>query len=573
MCVEEIIRRFVFIFGVLVGPLQAQGQADEPPYVSLVPKFTFGTTLQEQEDQLKNNPLVLRFAESRRGFAKTPQGRNRPIYHMSSPEGRLGDPNGLCFWNGNWHLFYQAYPPDDRRQHWGHTVSRDLVHWKDLPYALYPGPEQAVYSGSTYVEDDRVIAMYHGTLVGNMVALADDPLLLNWSKILKDGSAVIPMLSPAGVPLPYSVFDPAIWKKDGIYYSLSAGKAPNGPGGKEVATGYLFKSRDLANWEYQHEFVQGDRFTLIGDDYACPYFWPIGDRYIMNFFSHMSGGQFLLGDYDKVNDKFLVTSGSGSSGVGPPSSTPDGKGGVIVVYNVGGVMSIPRRLTLVGTDAVGQEPAGDLASLRYNEKAIGAMKLPANKELVLDGISGNTMEINLEIDMKNAQMIELDVLRSPDKEEYTRIVFYRGGGFGSGRAYGLGLLPVAKGDPVPAEYYTTFNGSMLRFLLNGAPIPAPAEGGRTNTRASIITIETSYSSLGRSSRPPLSAPVSLGKDETLKLRVFLDKTVVEVFVNGKQALAANVNPLRENSVGVSLRSQGEDSELRFLEAWQMKGIY
>jgi len=65
----------------------------------------------------------------------------------------LNDPNGLCFWQGRWHLFYQAYPPDEfpdprdinkRRQHWGHAVSDDMVHWRDLPYAIYPGREDSL---------------------------------------------------------------------------------------------------------------------------------------------------------------------------------------------------------------------------------------------------------------------------------------------------------------------------------------------------------------------------------------------------------------------------------------------
>jgi hypothetical protein len=47
--------------------------------------------------------------------------RYLPIYHYVSPKGQ-GDPNGLCFWRGRWHLFYQAYPPEDPRQHWGHAV-------------------------------------------------------------------------------------------------------------------------------------------------------------------------------------------------------------------------------------------------------------------------------------------------------------------------------------------------------------------------------------------------------------------------------------------------------------------
>jgi beta-fructofuranosidase len=74
-------------------------------------------------------------------------------------------------------MFYQGYPPEDKRQHWGHAISKDLIHWRDLPYAIYPSPERAVFSGATLVEDSRVIAMYHGTTLGNMVAVSNDPLL------------------------------------------------------------------------------------------------------------------------------------------------------------------------------------------------------------------------------------------------------------------------------------------------------------------------------------------------------------------------------------------------------------
>lgn len=102
-----------------------------------------------------------------------------PNYHFVSPENRLNDSNGLSYWRGKWHLFYQAYPPEDPRQ-WGHAVSDDLIHWRDLPYATYPNPERAVFSGTTLVEENRVIAMYHGTRIGNMVATSSDPLLLNW---------------------------------------------------------------------------------------------------------------------------------------------------------------------------------------------------------------------------------------------------------------------------------------------------------------------------------------------------------------------------------------------------------
>ena len=74
-------------------------------------------------------------------------------------------------------------------------------------------------------------------------------------------------------------------------------------------------------------------------------------------------------------------------------------------------------------------------------------------------------------------------------------------------------------------------------------------------------------------RPPESASFYIAPNEPLKLRVFVDKSVVEVFVNGRQCVAMRVYPGREDSLGVSLRSQGADAEIRSLDAWQMANIY
>ena len=49
--------------------------------------------------------------------------------------------------------------PEDRRQHWGHAISDDLIHWRDLPLAIYPDPERCCFSGATLVEEDRVIGV------------------------------------------------------------------------------------------------------------------------------------------------------------------------------------------------------------------------------------------------------------------------------------------------------------------------------------------------------------------------------------------------------------------------------
>ena len=514
-----------------------------PDYTSIVPAFTFAETLPQQEAQLRDNPLLERFARSRRSFAADPY---RPAYHFVSPESSLNDPNGLCFWQGRWHLFYQGYPPEDPRQHWGHAVSDDLIHWRDLPYAIYPHPERCCFSGSTLVEDDRVIAMYHGTEVGNMVAVSSDPLLLNWEKVT--GQAVIPQRNADGSVPPYNVFDPCIWKQGGLYYSLSAGTLP-GPGGKRLRANYLLRSADLANWEYLHPFVEEDHYSLVGDDGACPYFWPIGDKHILLHFSHMSGGKYLLGDYDTERDKFVVTGGGdfnfgpyGPAGVHAPSAAPDDKGGVIAIFNMNPakptpgwnqIMSLPRRLSLAGPDDLRVEPAGDIESLRSDGEKVGQTALPANQEVVLEGVGGNVHQLIAEIDPQGAPMVELNVLRSPGREELTRIAFY----------------------PQRGYHHRSRDGR-------------PGNDG-------LITIDTSYSSVLSDvlSRAPETAPVYLPEGEPVKLRVFIDRSVVEVFVNGRQCVAVRVYPGREDSLGVSLRSQGRDAVLRSLEAWQLNSIY
>ncbi|MCX7933705.1 MAG: glycoside hydrolase family 32 protein, partial [Planctomycetota bacterium] len=356
--------------------------------------------------------LLKRFADSRQRLAADPY---RPLYHFVSPEGRLNDPNGLCFWKRRWHLFYQAFPPDNPRPHWGHAVSDDLIRWRDLPYALTPGPEESCWSGATLVEETRVIAMYHGHQLGNMVAVAEDEMLINWRKLT--GTAVIPNPCPIwertrgdekmpgvknGAPPAAAinfVYDPCIWRKGNFYYSLSGGALLHSPSGKRLRNCFLYRSPDLLKWEYLHPFIEADIYGLPGDDGACPYFWPIGDRHILLHFSHMSGAHYLLGDYDQQRDKFVVQRGGRFTfgawypgGVHAPSAFPDGQGGVIAIFNVNTarptgewdqIMSLPRRLTLANGNELRQAPAGDIAALRQDGKRLERIKLPANREVVL----------------------------------------------------------------------------------------------------------------------------------------------------------------------------------------------
>ena len=127
-------------------------------------------------------------------------------------------------------------------------------------------------------------------------------------------------------------------------------------------------------------------------------------------------------------------------------------------------------------------------------------------------------------------MVEMNVLRSPNEEEVTRIMFFKERGM---------------------------------------------RNRQLNLRSRLVTIDSSRSSILSDvlTRAPETASLLVDPDERLQLRVYVDKSVVEVFVNGKQCVAVRVYPGREDSVGVSLRAQGQDSELIFLDAWQMENIY
>ena len=536
----------------------------QPDHTSAVAQYSFGDTLAEQEVQLQTNPLLQHFRTTRQAKISDPV---RPIYHFCNPDGRLNDPNGLCFWQGRWHLFYQAFPPEDPRPHWAHAVSDDLIHWRDLPYAIYPHPEHGCWSGASLVDGDRVIVHYYGHQLGNVSAISRDPLLLNWEKV------------PGGIPepkvndlsQPFRVYDPCIWKKDGAYYSLSGGTLPTGPRGLQRRANFLFRSEDLETWEYLHPFVEDDLFSANGDDGACPYFWPIGDKHMLLYYSHRNGGQYLIGDYDQARDKLIARDygrfnfgASWPGGIHAPSATPDGKGGLIAIFNVNWgmpspgwseeerqirhfgcwegqqLMSLPRRLSLNAGGDVQIEPAGDIESLRGRHTQIADCTIKGNSETVFDQFAGNAIELSLEVETNGAPLIELDVLRSPDQQEYTRIAFYR--------------------------------DRSVRPLVPGNEVSTPPNSEGTY---SLVALDSSHASIQPQarSRPPEIAPVFLAPEENLKMRVFIDKSIVEVFVNDRQCLAVRVYPGREDSVGVALRAVGRDVRLVVLDAWEMKSIY
>ena len=89
----------------------------------------------------------------------------RPQFHFSSRRGRLNDPNGLLYFAGEYHLFYQLHPYgwNSGSKHWGHAVSRDLVRWQELPIALYADESGMMFSGSGVVDWKNTAGFQNGS--------------------------------------------------------------------------------------------------------------------------------------------------------------------------------------------------------------------------------------------------------------------------------------------------------------------------------------------------------------------------------------------------------------------------
>jgi sucrose-6-phosphate hydrolase SacC (GH32 family) len=377
---------------------------------------------------------------------------------------------------------------------------------------------------------------------GICVARSTDEDLVHWEK---DPANPVIRIPQEGTPeyTQYVVHDPHVWLEGETYYAILNGRRNIVE--KTGDTAYLFKSDDLIHWDYLWPFYEPNpAWTGPEEDCACPDFFPIGDKHMLLCTSHYAGARYYLGSYEDERfypERHVRMNWPGGT-MFAPESLLDGSGRRIFwgwvcggrsaaaqeAAGWSGVMSLPRVLSPEADGTVSIKPVPELERLRINPVSRQNIELDDGAPVPLEAM-GTAWELALDIAPGSAAQVGLCVCCSPDGAEQTEITF----------------------DPAAGTLSIDFSKSSLSpEILWPWPHPYRREAQPGGNRVQV-------------------APFALGAGETLKLRVFLDGSILEVFANGRQCITQRVYPTREDSTGIALFARAGSARVGTLKAWEM----
>ncbi len=279
---DEVVREFEIEL--------AEGEPDFWVFMDLT--AFMGKTVTIQVDNLPRYSRGLRLvgqADEIRGTQDLYREKHRPGFHFTPQRGWNNDSNGLVFFKGEWHLYYQHNPYGIKwgNMHWGHAVSEDLVHWRELPIALYP---QQVgdwcFSGSAVVdvndtggfrtgEEPAIVVAYTSTGRGECIAYSNDR---GRTFTEFEGNPVVR----------HEGRDPRLlWYGPGGHWVMALYHEVEGK--RTIA---FYTSEDLKTWEYR---------SLIDAFYECPELFELavdGDAGNRKWVLHAADGDYMVGAFD-----------------------------------------------------------------------------------------------------------------------------------------------------------------------------------------------------------------------------------------------------------------------------------
>lgn len=481
---------------------------------------------------------------------RLPDEQHRPRYHFTPPANWLNDPNGVVKWNGRYHLFYQYNPtgPTHNTIHWGHAVSDNLIDWTDEPLALTPTPggpdEQGCWSGCFIDDDGTPTLIYTGGSGRDQLpclATSDDPDLREWEKY--DGNPIIENVPNdedilSSVDWAAEFRDHSVWRVDDEKRPVDETVAVDGGTASDDSwrqligsgidgiggTALLYSSDDLRDWEYEGRFLVGD-WRRTGPIWECPELLSFDTTDLLHV-SDYSTVRYFRGKYDDGQFEPETIGQLDYGSFYAPQSLTDEERTVMfgwlkedrdwhAQWDAGwsGAMSLPRRLSTTDAGSIQVDPVAEVERLRGRNHQLTDLTVVPDDGNPLT-VEGDTLEIDIEFDPGDVREFGLVLRKSPDGREQTPIVVH--------------------------------------------------------PRQRRVIVERAQSSLDSAANETREwMPIKRTDDGTFRMRVFLDRSVVEVFANESQCLTSRIYPVLPESVGVDLVVRGGTATIKSLDIWEL----
>lgn len=354
----------------------------------------------------------------------------RPEYHFTPPSNWMNDPNGLVFFDGEYHLFYQYHPHSTvwGPMHWGHAISTDLVHWQHLPIALYPDEQGMIFSGSAVVDVDNTAGFGKNALVAIFTYNKDYKESQNLAYSTDRGRSWTKYLHNPVVPVPEPLSDcrdpKVFWYEDHWVMLLAA---------KDRVLFLI--SRDLKSWHQSGAFGGGygstdgvwetpDLFKLTVDQ-TNETRWVLTVGVGNGAAAGGSGTQYFIGHFDGKNfvsddpKEVILWADYGADYYAPQSWSNEPNGRRIMLGWMSnwqyarevpsdgwrGMFSVPRELSLTATAngmRLVHKPIPELEVLRVKGQHWQNQTVKPGENL-LAGLTGDAFEIIAEFQVQSSE--------------------------------------------------------------------------------------------------------------------------------------------------------------------------
>lgn len=457
-------------------------------------------------------------------------------YHLMHPGGDSapGDPNAAFYLDGTYHLHYILSHSYRGRQSFSfvHVTSPDMLHWTWQPTKLQPSfTGHGMFSGTGFItKEGKPAAIYHGQGSGrNQMAIAKDRRLSAWEKPYP-----VRVLNADGTEAKMNHWDPDCFLIGDTYYAISGGQNPS-----------LFKSKDLKNWTLVGDFLQTNLPDVaIGEDISCGNFFPLGDKWMLLCISHPLGCRYYLGDWDAQAERFvpqkhgrmnwrredqaLFKAVARCDFFAPESvRTADGRrvmwawcanlgmpdGGI----NQQTIQALPRELSLAAEGSLRIQPLRELETLRFDPVTLTNLQLDG--AAVVNEVLPHVVPAGQKIATLEGEAVELRLTIARDQA--------------ARKLFGFTLFADGQGG--------------------GLPILFRPENGTLR----VGTTEAPFSL------------AELPAGEAVELRIFIDRYLVEVFANDRQAMIGSYANYR-GKPDLRAFTVGAPTTIQKLEIWRLK---